>query len=125
MDKKLAMKWVKNLRSKRFKQTRGTLHRVEEEKIGKQYKPVGYCCLGVLAATCGVNEEKIKEYSILSGPTFDICNLDSEVGKPRNGVINIRKGNEYRQYDCLFEANDDGVSFRSIASWIEKNFMRL
>lgn len=53
----------------------------------------------------------------------------SDDGRPledKNEVlVKIRKGNEWLTFESLADANDAGVSFRSIASWIEKNYKRL
>lgn len=127
MEKKLAMRWVKNLRSKKFKQTTGTLCRTEVDADDlENVRVVGYCCLGVLAETCGVDKALIRSCEALDGEEFGICQMKDEEGKPTVGTVKVRKtGNGYTEYATLASANDAGVSFRSIASWIEKNYKRL
>lgn len=106
MDAKLKKRWVKALRSGRYKQGIGVL----------QDRQARNCCLGVL---CRINREKKKEgyffsflfdglpYSTL--PPENYCGLSTETMKTLAGM-------------------NDGIcgvapakTFKEIADWIEKN----
>jgi len=119
MEKKLAMKWVRALRSGKFKQTKEKLRK--ETNDGK----VGYCCLGVLATICKIEEDVIGAYGDLSGEEFSACDVKDCLGAPNEGSVKVRHGKGYFGFDSLAEANDGGASFRAIATWIEKNYKKL
>lgn len=127
MTKKLAMKWVKALRSGKFKQTTGTLHKTEQNRVTSQEK-LGFCCLGVLAKVCRINDNLIDDFASLDDPYFSSCQVSHNEGRPTIGKVSVRtsgSGNEFLTFDSLALANDKGATFRSIASWIEKNYKRL
>jgi len=116
MRKDKAMKWVKALRSGKYKQDSdaGVL-RTEDGK---------FCCLGVLA---DISRGGIKSGSEPFLNDYDNnCGLISEEGFPFNNngaAVKIEHG--YREYDTLADMNDAGVSFKEIAKWIEKNYKLL
>lgn len=86
MDKKLAKKWVKALRSGKYKQTTDNL---QDE--------TGHCCLGVL---CEIQTEKKvmrDSYGILEGLGLDDQGLKHLTGESL-GIRNI----------CLSALNDSG-----------------
>lgn len=132
MKKRNAMKWVKALRSGKFKQTNCTL--VKTDKDGQ---PVGYCCLGVLGKISGLDEiSKLKDVEFLECGNNEVCDLKSSNGTPLDNneegmpiVLSVKSGKTGKRipksFSNLAEANDSGVSFKSIASWIEKNFKYL
>ena len=95
MDKKLKAKWVKALRSGKYKQAKYVFLEADGNMS----------CLGVLADICGIPRSAM------------IVNTSLEArGKLKPlGVlpIVIRK--------TLSNKNDDGESFLQIADWIEQN----
>ena len=130
MEKKKAMKWVKALRSGKFKQIKGSLIALNNDK------PTGYCCLGVLCEVSGIPLNHFKIHDALYGDLNQRCGISDGVGhiKETKSVsiydinkkkIQLRIGNKYKSFVSLSEANDEGASFKSIASWIEKNYKLL
>ncbi len=117
MDSKLKAKWVKALRSRKFKQVIGCL-----EEIGVDNKYVGNCCLGVL---CRVTDTKATTREFLSEVAFG--------SKNATGTLNaglLRKfGLSPKDQDKLVAMNDGDqiddnyrkYGFKSIATFIEKN----
>ncbi len=92
MKARLKSKWLKALRSGKFKQTEGELHNHE-----------GYCCLGVLRAIC--TEPKLRKEP--GDELIDLLQL------PKIGLTE-------KQQTRLATMNDYGQSFTKIAKWIEK-----
>ena len=91
MDKKLKAKWVKALRSGKFRQnTNGGFHRGG-----------AYCCLGVLAVIGGQGRGS----EIHEGNLWRF--IDGHVPRFASGE--------------LIDMNDSGKRFLEIADWIEKN----
>lgn len=110
MKQSIAKRWVKALRSGKYKQGRGKLRRVEDE-VTK------HCCLGVLCelrgvrfdgARGGLNREELKWGGFESKASL-ITAPDVLWGQPQT----------------LAELNDAGWSFERIATYIEKNWMKL
>lgn len=106
----IGKKWVKALRSGKYKQGNGSL--VEEDKYGNKK----YCCLGVLG--------EILECDMLDGGMF----LDSS--SLHSGLENVPEAFNKEVHDqpsaTLARRNDgtDGVTrrrFKGIAQWIERN----
>lgn len=90
MNKRIKAKWLKALRSGKFKQTRALL----KDEQG------GYCCLGVLYECRGV---KIRKGADFPSETFlNECNL------PRS------------EAEDLAIKNDNGSSFNEIADYIQE-----
>ena len=107
MEKKIAMKWVKALRSNKFKQGTGQL-------MEEQYSKPRYCCLGVLGVVCGHKQEKLQGKETLID-IKDFCGLQTDDGTPldtlvRNLEVKVRIGNQYQTFESLAEANDRGVN---------------
>ncbi len=104
--------WLKALRSGKYKQGHGLLHR-RESGVDR------YCCLGVFAKIVGLKWDgdestHSKTYSIFS-------NID---GVSTQIIPNsIASSFELRlaEQDKLSAMNDSGYSFEQIADWIEKN----
>lgn len=121
MDKKVAMKWIKALRSGKYKQTSEVLRQTDEN--GK----VGHCCLGVLAEISGVDKDFLNENGTLDEPDVrSRCgNIGDEEGTPRAGCIKIKIKKQLVDCTGLAQANDQGASFKAIATWIEKNYEKL
>lgn len=91
MSKSLKNKWVAALRSGKYEQTTGRLRRVRASGIHL----TGHCCLGVLQEVAGRE---------CGGKLFA-----SEDLLPRD----IQK--------TLAVRNDDGWTFKRIASWVERH----
>ena len=95
MDKKLKAKWVKALRSGKFKQTRGTLF----DGVS------AYCCLGVL----NVIGRGVKGHGVFGGGYSYAAQKtglrDGELSDLNDGVRGLI----------------EPKSFKQIATWIEKN----
>lgn len=129
-------KWVKALRSGKFKQGAGNL---------KQYNSRGvaqHCCLGVL---CELYNQEMKKNKKKSLPE-KVCDNDSDFshgysrfgGKKEDLPKEVKdwagmknslgkfQTNEVDEYgdreECLADLNDMGQKFKTIADIIEKNY---
>lgn len=110
MDKTLKKKWVKALRSGRYKQTEGVLR--EEQGNRANGKPIyGYCCLGVL---CNVANYR----GWIGDSLHDMGDGDiTSVSTKKSGLTES-------QISKLISMNDeDQLSFKGIADWIEKKII--
>lgn len=127
MKKEIARKWVTALRSKKYKQTKGTLRTV-----------TGFCCLGVL---CDLFAEEfpsegkwIQPYHYVTDFAFAMKNSTPGLHhatvlpilirewagmKSRNGEFSKSSQIKRRDIRSLSEMNDDGESFKTIARLIE------
>ena len=102
MDAELKAKWVKALRSGRYKQTEAML---QDNK--------GYCCLGVLCCAQGIDP--------LEGSNEPLY-LGSESRLQTTQLREFARGGlSPSDCDLLAELNDSGASFDEIADYIEKN----
>ena len=145
MNKTIAMKWVKALRSGKYKQGVGHLCQVSSK--GKKH-----CCLGVLTEMYQA-EQKAKKKRVLPTKVSYVYVEDStatsglkliEVVKYGSGedateVLSVAvrrwagiKGRlgefdvmDEGHYKSLSNMNDDGHSFEEIANFIEKNWENL
>ena len=99
MDKQIRDKWVRALRSGRYKQTQEYL-----------YDGRGYCCLGVLARVQGAKPSEIKQEGLLTG----------DLKKYSAGIRRLSQ--------CVLSEKNDGVglershTFKEIADYIEKRY---
>ena len=110
MKAEVKEKWVKTLRSRKFKQTQEYLKR--DFGNGK----FGHCCLGVLHEIDGGNWHTNKYGDVCTGSRNRI---NSDVAYLRGKFTRGLSKNEMEQ---LVELNDDqGKKFYQIANWIEKN----
>lgn len=128
MKKSIAMKWVKALRSGKYKQTRGKLR-------GQR----GYCCLGVL---CDIYDNKQWEKAdepfhdestaFVFGDAGEETTLPNEVQKwagiktddGRHEKIGTR--HDFDSRGSLVTLNDKQKwGFKKIAKFIEKNYRGL
>ena len=121
MKKSKAMKWVKALRSGKYKQATGFL------KVKEDSGDCSYCCLGVLGEINKLGDSFLVSKDLLdSYQVREACNIATCSGTPfdeeGNVDILLRVKNKYVTFDSLAYANDNGASFKSIASWIEKNY---
>lgn len=116
---KNAKKWVRTLRSGKYKQTKNWLTRVDENG-----SPICHCCLGVaceLAIKSGVNlivrnRDGYREYDGISGvlPPEVMDWLGIRDAEGDYGPTKYTK-------NSLAKLNDNGKSFKQIARTIEQN----
>lgn len=108
MDKKIKAKWVKALRSGDYKQGASALKSIlakgepdffNHNKAAKEDTTV-FCCLGVLCDIAGG--------ALHNGAEYPSDRFSKKVGLP------------YKMQKKLAEMNDGGVSFKKIATYIEK-----
>lgn len=130
MLKRKADRWVKALRSGKFKQGDGSLAKINEEG------QVEHCCLGVLAEISGIERKNLMGCSLLdTHEQMDASGLETDNGTPHNKSgeevkirLRVKRGKKrvLRDFEDLADANDSiGVSFKTIATWIEKNYKLL
>lgn len=120
MNKDIAKKWVKALRSGKYKQGYGYLKQLNSKNQPR------HCCLGVLCEL--YNDTMKKNHKKLTEEMFD--EFLPEVVRKWAG-IKYKTGQfavaPYGRYDveCLADLNDDGKKFSTIADIIEKNVENL
>lgn len=140
LDPDLKAKWLKALRSGRYAQTKGRLHRKEDS--AESDRPAGHCCLGVL---CDIHpdvvevpndeadERGIATYRHLRGhemyshESTDVlpASFANEIGLSIGGTLNqpIVDRDTGVRYVSLWELNDTaGYTFAQIADVIEEQF---
>lgn len=130
MKREIAQRWVQALRSKKFTQAHGRLHRVHPDSWGK----AGYCCLGVLCELA--REDGVVEADVHNvpgaygtyGTTDDFSNNWSTVGLPKavmdwSGMKS--DGGRIGGDGSLAGLNDTGKNFEEIADVIEREVERL
>lgn len=108
MKRDVAMKWVKALRSGKYRQGKSML----QDNRGR------FCCLGILQGpVLGMPIETREE--VLSDEAKEAAGMMTCNGTPAFPAhIGIKR-------DGLADANDHGWNFSSIAAWIEKNWEHL
>jgi hypothetical protein len=120
MKADIAKKWVKALRKPGIKQTKGRL-----------FDGIGYCCLGVLCVVLGKKFKQKKDGNFAVVGTQAFAGLPPSIVKLAgmnengNGLGNRKDGDEIFGHPHLGCANDGDVSFKRIATWIEKNYEKL
>lgn len=120
MDPKIKKRWIKALRSGKYKQTKGVLHNED-----------GFCCLGVL---CDLVKKELKlewklsetRSDVYDIPVYTICrgkcyHLPRKVAdyaklKQTDPSVSIDRHDVY----SLANANDEGFTFNEIADIIEE-----
>ena len=137
MKKTIAMKWVKALRSGKYKQGDGYLCQITSK--GKMH-----CCLGVLTEMYQAEQKAKKKKTIRTKLSELMCDDSTVVVKYGNGEcpaeelpvavqrwsgVNSRLGEFdddcHDYYGSLSHMNDSGCSFKKIANFIEKNYENL
>lgn len=105
MNKELKEKWIKALRSGKFKQGRSFLNANDK-----------YCCLGVL---CEIHPEieKNRDDAINNGYLFYYGN--KQMRSVLNSAFRKEVGIDDNQQSTLISMNDSGYTFNQIADWIE------
>lgn len=125
MNKALKNKWIKALRSGKYKQATETLH--YSKKAPVDHEAGGYCCLGVLCAVVGLRPK----FDLAGEATYKLPKTQAKVCGSFIIVDPISDHEEYHGYDefgiCisthnhLVQMNDYKISFNEIANYIEKN----
>lgn len=107
LPKRFKEKWIKALRSGKYKQSKHYLYSKGED---------GYCCLGVAGIVCGLDKECLRGYQLLEDglgieqiPKM-ICGSTVKSNEDYNPIV-----------DKLTNMNDNkNKSFNYIASYIER-----
>lgn len=110
-------KWVKALRSGKYKQTQGALKHSDS-----------YCCLGVLCEISNLGEFEgptyvtptDENYVSLPRPVMEYAGMEKTAG----GESSFRCEVSHRPKNLL-QMNDSGKTFKEIADTIEKNYKKL
>lgn len=102
MDEELKAKWLKALRSRKFKQARKKMV-VRKDGVNR------FCCLGVLERVCGTSLLQIKRNNSSLWVGNDLRGVDEGV---RQQLANMNDGR-----DSFRKPH----SFKEIADFIEKN----
>ena len=133
MNKKVMKKWVKALRSGKYKQGTGTLKHYDTNAQAR------HCCLGVLCELYNDQMKKDKKKT-LSEKTLHHDSFTHgvvEFNRSRDylpkkvvdwaGIENNLGSFTYKNHKdgCLADLNDDGAKFKTIANIIEKNWENL
>lgn len=114
LPKRIKTKWLKALRSDKYKQGKGTL-----------YDPTTktFCCLGVLEHVC--LDGKVEHYPLdQHGGMIEICATPSAAFWE---LIGVKVNEEQEETENALVTMNDGSpfqprrSFKYIADWIEKN----
>lgn len=128
MKKMIAKLWIAALRSGKYKQTNGALHRIDYEGNSS------FCCLGVLCDLYQQDQKKKRKRGLKvvkrrpghvdynNHYVFLPCAVQEWAGISSNaGVISDTTDTKI----CLTALNDIGFDFEQIASVIEKNMENL
>lgn len=105
LPKRFKAKWLKALRSGEYDQAESTLYNGVN----------GYCCLGVGAVVCGMLKNEIRNYGYIDinsslAPIIKQYKIPKQIiGDDSNEIVAKLSG-----------FNDKGLSFKWIASYIER-----
>lgn len=121
MDKALAEKWVKALRSGKYRQTIGTLKRGVSVDTDKP----SYCCLGVLAVSC-TKELRAAGVSVYIRPDEVVVGTapDTRAAETFYPSVAERIGLDVGFMSELIRWNDREVEFSVIAERIEHRYCK-
>jgi hypothetical protein len=111
MKKHVALKWVKALRSGKYKQGNFRLQKGDT-----------YCCLGVL---CEIAPKSVSRQLEPDGRLFGVCMADQQLVKVWAGIDNCYRMVPWSLSKSLSYKNDTGASFEEIADFIEKHWEKL
>jgi len=155
MKQEVAEKWVAELRSGKYQQTKEKLRAVTENHSGELVLSSRFCCLGVLCnlfaqeqkdAEWGLDEKNAAAYFTAADDDADDENLPAFVQEwaamySPIGCLRVSSGPEYETlklklqllspragilHDAtLASANDRGASFEQIADFIEQHWQNL
>jgi len=130
VNPELKAKWVKALRSGRYRQTDGTLRVKPGPSLdgdNKEYKTYGYCCLGVLCTVSRLGKwigDHEDTYSINHGNVKFQGDLLIYSGKrdPKDTAAQELFGLGAKDISILTTMNDvNKASFKEIADYVETN----
>jgi hypothetical protein len=118
LEPKVKQKWVKALKSGKYKQGHGTLKEIDANRHAK------YCCLGVLADTQGVKWEKHLDGDDARVPYLNdhrISRDDASTGFLANGMFGLSNAVQEK----LANMNDGAAglkkyTFKEIVKYIEQ-----
>ena len=119
MKKEIAKKWIKALRSGKYKQGHSWLKQYDTKNQPR------HCCLGVL---CELYNESMKKNhkKTLTTKTFDDgLFLPTSVRKWAGMKSKNGKLDNHLFYNSLADMNDFGKTFKTISNTIEKNIENL
>lgn len=125
LPKKFKAKWIKALRSGKYKQGTEYLKYIETDIDDnfKETKEIRYCCLGVACEIAGA-KVPYKKHDLVALPNW---------GEKIRGISKLPEmlvNKEKDEWGCIEEKpllsklatmNDKGESFEQIADWIEKH----
>lgn len=118
MNQEIKERWVKALRSGKYKQGKGSLRRIDSST-----KEVTYCCLGVLSCLYLDEHPERNNNLILKGEylSFEVIKWAGLENKNKNPVY-LPTDEDVFCLMSLSALNDSGdYSFSDIADVIEKN----
>jgi len=104
LPKKFKEKWLKALRGGKYQQCQGALY-----ENGK------FCCIGVECHLHGVSRNEMKMDYKAGGTRRNF----SKIPKYMDVIVAGRLSETPQQ--VLINMNDEGKSFKQIATWIQKN----
>lgn len=114
MKKAVVKRWVKNLRSKKFKQTQGSLCRV----VGGEDR---FCCLGVLADEEIDGEWEYDTYNERWILVHGEAKMPGLLAPKTFGKLGMTSVEHYK----FVSWNDvDGLSFEEIADRLEERYLK-
>ena len=107
LDPKFKAKWVKALRSGRYKQTDNTLREINSKGESR------YCCLGV---ACNIIDRKAWRTDFAFADDYHLAWGKYPSNETRHlKFVTSAVGSKHSQM------NDSGSTFKDIADWIDKN----
>lgn len=122
MKKSLKTRWLKALRSGKYRQATGTLQR-----LTKTGKVKGNCCLGVLCRVAKIEQDKDRQACLTyfdGGEKMLTSGLRHDFGlsyDQTNTLAAMNDGPKYHGYTGNNGTTYPRRSFKTIANWIEKN----
>lgn len=119
MKKKIANKWIKALKSKKFKQGFGALTTITKGK------PLEYCCLGVLCKILKIKSQRVPLSRYLMYGDEETSTVLPKEACNLAGTQGINGRGSYLTIKDLADMNDTGSPFDKIADIIEKRYPEL
>lgn len=118
MKKTVAMKWVKALRSGKYKQAYGKLC-AKDPQSGKK---VAHCCLGVL---CEISPYRSRYMTMTVNKSYSKGVITPVLVATWAGLSNPDPVVSIAGGDKISALNDTGCKFNEIADLIEKEYKKL
>jgi hypothetical protein len=120
MKNKVMKKWVKALRSGKYKQGRDLLKQLDSKNQPR------HCCLGVLCELYNEEMKKNHKKSLVIEKTSNGFWVNSGLPTVVMNWSGVRDSTGFIENDlCLTNLNDSGKGFKTIANIIEKNWENL